>query len=118
MNEAYKARQELLKFCGNRRYAAIEGLPAAIGKLCVQSITEFERNEILKACEGDAGLMRPLMIAYSIVDAEGIRVFGDQDVSKIQEMDVAITNSLAEAAELHCGFMDTESEQVEEVAKN
>lgn len=85
-------RDNLLSTVGRRRYAEheIDG----VGRVRLQSITEKERSEFERLADTKPDEARAYLIVRSLVDADGLRVFADEDVKTVQEMDSAVTIAL------------------------
>lgn len=90
-------------------------------KFRLQSITERERSEWeshLKVKRGQVTresltMMRARLIVRCVVDADGALVFRPDDAAEMLSVDSAITNSLFEACQEHCGISDADVEGLE-----
>ena len=107
-----KTREAILSKT-TRRYATIE-LPE-VGEVRVRSLTERERSICeLKAVE-DTQNFRATLIAMTLVDEDGDRLFTDSDVVTIGEIDSAVTGAIVTKIEEHCQVIGP---SVEDEVKN
>lgn len=103
-------RDAILSKC-KRRIKKFE-IPG-LGEVYIQSLTELERSK----CETDSLTnLRASLIAFSLVDKEGTRLFSDKELPTIQSVDSSITGALINAIESHCSINEKADE--EEQAKN
>lgn len=93
-----------------RRYSTAE--VAGLGLVRMQSLTELERAQIEQVASTDVTRMRAQLIALSLVDDEGHRLFADQEVETILKMDSRLTGELSTAVMLHVGRQDTTEDEV------
>ena len=99
-----------------RRYRDVE-LPK-YGQARIQSLTELERSMIELAILADEAAkvtLKARWVAAAVVDGEGRRIFADQDVPAIMEMDSAVINVLVDAIVDHANVTNDDREQL---AKN
>ena len=98
-------RDALLASC-KRRYTeeTIEGL----GTVRLQSLTELERAKVEVAARDNASVLRGMLIAMSLVDDEGNRLFGDGEVDTILAMDSRLTLRVSDVVLAHIGKDKTE----------
>lgn len=91
----------------SRRYeqAHCEGL----GWVRVQSLSELERAKVERAAGQDVTRLRATLIAMSVVDVEGHRLFSDDEVDAILDMDSRITLALSDIVMEHIGRDKTEA---------
>ncbi len=102
-----------------RRFAevAIEGL----GRVRIRSLTELERSRIeasMRDKKGNLSSSRMVdlkcrLIVDSVVDGEGNPLFTNSDIDRIRQQDSKVTNSLVEAIQAHCGWSDSDLEDLE-----
>lgn len=104
-----------------RRYREFEVPP--FGKYRIRSLTERERSQM----EGDQlskkgefskqKLMesRRRLIAWCLVDGDGERLIGDDQIPQLEEVDSLLTAAIYDACLDHCGFSDAD---IEDLAKN
>lgn len=102
-------RDRLLATC-KRRYstATIDG----IGEVRLQSLSELERAKVEVASKNDQFKLRALLIAVSLVDVDGNRLFSDDDVDSVLSMDSRITLRLSDAVLEHIGRDDEAGSQL------
>lgn len=89
-----------------------------LGTVRVQSLSERERAGIERAVQGGSSLYRPHMIALAVVDDEGRRVFTDDDVTDLAEVDSRLVLALAEVVATHVGPIELTEEALEGDVKN
>lgn len=92
-----------------RRYTVKE--LDGVGPVRFQSLTEKDYGDIDKAER--EGNDRAMLIAKSVVDDNGDRVFADTDIELIKSFDLAYINALALAATEHVRTIPRET-----IAKN
>jgi tRNA A37 N6-isopentenylltransferase MiaA len=92
-----------------RRYLEVE--IDGLGTVRLQSLSEGDYSRVEDAKPEDR---RPLLVARTLVDSAGDRLFADEDVDTISEMDFAVVHAIAERAMLHCRTQTT----VENAVKN
>lgn len=111
-------REAMLAVC-KRRYVTVD-VPG-VGDVRLQSLSELERSQYeLAALDNKNAVSREKLlhqrcrlIALCVVDDEGKRLFSDDDVRLLLEMDSQITNAIFDAAQLHCGFTKADIEALE-----
>ena len=88
-----------------RRYAddVCAGKPVRI-----QSLTELERSKIEAACGEDFSDIRARLIAASLVDEDGNRIFTDEaeDIAFIMNMDSAFIAPVSDLIQAHSQWSD------------
>ena len=101
-----------------RRYESVE---TEFGTYRIQSLSELEwsqcENSILDS-NGEVSTemrlsIKPRYIIASVVDDEGLRLFSDNDIGKIQECDSRLTNTLTDAIVAHCGTSKADTDRAE-----
>jgi hypothetical protein len=99
-------RDKLLATCNKRRVAEynVDGL----GEVRLQSLTELERASVEKTANEDTTKLRAMLIAYSMVDEDGNRLFSDEEVGTVLAMDSRFTLPLSTAVLNHLGRDSTE----------
>ena len=105
-------RDELLSTCKRRyRLAEIAGLPQPVR---IQSLSEGERATIETKLSGsDLSKLRAALVVRCVVDEDGDRLFADEDVDQVLEMDSTIVSEISDAIQDHCA-----TAEIEELAKN
>lgn len=93
-----------------RRYSTAD--IAGLGQVRMQSLTELERAQIEQVATTDVTRMRAHLIALSLVDDDGNRLFADQEVETILKMDSRLTGDLSTAVMLHVGRQDATEDAV------
>lgn len=126
MSDVLASRNELLSGL-KRRYDTMR-LPVAGHLVRFQSLSEAEHaayemqrlspneNSILVPDAEQVELVRPRLIALCLVDAEGNRLFGEQDIEQLRLWDSSDTRALYVRLQQHCGMLDGEVR--EEAKKN
>lgn len=120
-SNGYAGKDALLKAAARRyRDVEVDGL-----KFRVQSISEGERSAIetdhALAADDDKKKRQAMQcyksrfIVSCLVDGQGNRIFADNDVETVKQMDSRITNRLMDAIEEHIGISAEDSEAL---AKN
>jgi hypothetical protein len=99
-------RDKLLATCNKRRVASynVDGL----GEVRLQSLTELERASVEKTANEDTTKLRAMLIAYSMVDEDGNRLFSDDEIGTVLAMDSRFTLPLSTAVLNHVGRDSTE----------
>lgn len=98
-----------------RRYTVCE-LPG-IGAVRIQSISELDRAKIEQVAAQDITRMRAQLLALTLVDDEGARLFADSELDTILAMDSRVTNELSSRAMEHVGTQDGTDELVKNLQK-
>lgn len=100
-----EARKLILSF-NQRRYTTCS--IANVGEFRIQSLTERERShmESLDPCD-----FKAYLIQQCVVDADGQRVFSEDDLDRIKDVDSCVTNALVDCILEHLGVnaLDRES---------
>lgn len=104
-----------------RRYTEIE--IEDFGRIRLQSLSEREQADYDMSILDSKGRWsrraasnaRRRLIALTVVDADGNRVFHDSEIDALGELDGQIANAIYEAAEAHCG---SAAKQIEQAEKN
>lgn len=92
-------RDRLLATVGQRRYLdeTVEG----IGPVRFQSLSERERSEFERIIDAKPEESRAYLLTRTLVDGEGKRVFADDELSLILELDAAVSTVLGGIAMKH-----------------
>lgn len=104
-----------------RRYADVE--IADFGAIRLQSLSEREAADFQVAALDQRGRWRKKLaagarrrlIALCLVDADGNRLFSDDEAEHLADMDGRIADAIYEHCVAHCGFRQ---DQVEAEGKN
>jgi hypothetical protein len=115
------SRNDLLKLC-QRRYAYVEvndDLSVRIQSLSEKEKSDYETRLISKNGRGIlkdrlADATRRLIV-LCVVDEKGDRLFNENDLSVIAELDSFVSSRIYEACQEHCGFNKTD---IEDTVKN
>lgn len=93
-----------------------------MGRVYVKGLTAAEYDQFEDGCvvTGADGEMRrranrPLLLRHCIVTESGTKVFKDEHIEQLAEMDSAITNPIAMKAMSLCGGT---AKEAEDIAKN
>lgn len=113
---AYDLRKRVLQDARRRRYTEFE--IDGFGTVRIQSLTERERASIEKQAGNDGFCYRASLIALAVVDANGDRVFSDEDVEQLAEADCQLTISLSDAVIEHVGALQFTQSSIEAEVKN
>lgn len=105
-----------------RRYLEVP-IPELGDTARIQSLTELEKSRFEMQATTSAGkyskekLMywRQRLVCLVTVDEAGNRVFSDDDVGKLSDIDGAVTSRIFDAAQEHCGFQPGD---IEDMVKN
>lgn len=90
------ARDSILATVGRRRY--LEDNVEGIGPVRFQSFSERERSEFERIIDTKPEESRAYLLVKTLVDAEGKRLFADNETSLILELDAAVTTTLGAIA--------------------
>lgn len=109
-------REDLVQFA-KRRHTEVPFLQTG-KKVRIQSLTERERAELESAIvERKGGSLRARIIAKSVVDEDGKRIFSDDDIPFIESLDSQVTSELYDAIDQHCGVIRGQDD-LETIGKN
>lgn len=107
-----KSKEEILALA-KRQYIVVDGCR-------VQSLTDLELVDLrVKWGKEDAsfGVVRADLLAASVVDAEGNRIFSEDDIPKICELPAGFVDKIYRACREINNLDDDEEAQIEETAK-
>lgn len=90
----------------SRRYLEVD--ITGLGPVRIQSLSERERAELEVKAMSDTSQFRANLIALTLVDEDGARLFADSDVDSILEVDSSLTGELAAHINEHCEVPRTE----------
>ena len=114
-SNGYATREALLSAPMPRRFKDIE---LNGHKFRLRSLTPSESNPWAVKSGTDKGLVTAgaRIIVLCVVNGEGQRIFSDNDVAQIMEMDAAFVAALARECQEHAGIVDAVA--LEEAEKN
>lgn len=115
-------REQLIGLC-KRRYVEVE-IPELEATVRIQSLSEKEKSdyETRLISKNGRGILKDRLadatrrlIALCVVDQNGSRLFSNNDLSVIAEMDSFVSSRIYEACQEHCGF---NKQDIETAVKN
>lgn len=98
----------------DRKVEAVD-VPEWNGRVFVRSLTAGDRSAWAAAMRDDADRAGLLMIARAVCDADGVRIFGDDDLDALAEKSTAAIDRLVDAVLRVNGMRP---EQIEEIEGN
>lgn len=107
--------RDVLLATTRRRYVVCD-VPG-VGNVRMQSISEADRAKIEQVAAQDITRMRAQLLALTLVDDTGARLFADNEIDAILAMDSRVTNELSSRAMEHVGTQDTTEETVKNLQK-
>jgi len=101
-----------------RRYRTVETL---FGQVRIRNMTEREKADFEAGgitADGKINLrhirnQRRRLVAFSVVDDQGVPLLQPGDEDRLGDIDAAVTTAIFEAAREHCGFSAEEAEELE-----
>ncbi len=98
-----------------------EIVPTDVGNVRIQSFTELQRSRIeasTKDKNGNSNANKALdlkcrLVVEAVVDADDRQVYTNSDIERLRQQDSRVINQLADAILKHCGFSDTDVEELE-----
>jgi hypothetical protein len=102
-----------------RRFAEVD--IDGLGRARIRSLTELERSRIEASMRDKKGQLsssrmvdlKCRLIVDAVVDAESNPLFTNSDIERIRQQDSKVTNALVEAIQAHCGWSDSDLEELE-----
>ena len=91
------------------------------GTFRIRSLTELERSRFESSIRDKQGRinnnklldLKCRLIVLCVVDGDGNPLLTEADIAALREQDSLRTNTLVEAIQKHCGFSDTDIEDLE-----
>ena len=102
-DNGYMTREALTATAAARRYTEV---PLPGGKVRLQSLTELERQQA--DLNGPPEQMTARYIVKCVVDKQGRRMFADEQIDEVLQLDAQITIQLDQAILQHVGMRTLE----------
>lgn len=111
-------REQMLS-APKRRFTEVD--IADWGKFRIRSLTELERSKFEASIRDKQGRvsnnklldLKCRLIVLCVVDANGDTILTNADIDALREQDSYRTNALVDAIQKHCGFSDSDIEDLE-----
>lgn len=113
------ASRESILAAPKRRFTTVD-IPEW-GCFRIRSLTELERSRFEASIRDKKGQvsnsklldLKCRLIVLCVVDADGNTILTDADIPALREQDSRRTNTLVDAIQEHCGFSDSDVEELE-----